>query len=267
MIKDIIKYPQTPSIQFNAPVRFFNEELYSLIQDLKDTIEANSLQALSAYEIGNQYSVIVLKQDNGSYIEMMNARIFSSNGKITTEETTPYFGDISATITRDKNIKIMYEDRDDKQCFYKASDELAVLLQQMIDYNFGANFRVRLNEQEQETFDNKLEYGNDAIINNQSCPTTFHRDKVLKLINIMLILSVIAVFSKFFVADIVALESNINSGMMAIFGTIIFYIFFAYYEGQKYTSCMSCQIGNILGTAGLYSVRLVLVWLLKLIII
>ena len=41
MIKEIVRYPSKANIEFNAPVRFFNEELHSLIDDLKDTIEAN----------------------------------------------------------------------------------------------------------------------------------------------------------------------------------------------------------------------------------
>lgn len=39
MVQEIIQYPTTPSLEFGANVRHFNDELLSLIQDLKDTIE------------------------------------------------------------------------------------------------------------------------------------------------------------------------------------------------------------------------------------
>ena len=46
MVKEIIQYPTTPSLEFGANVRHFNQELFDLIDDLKDTIEANHLNAL-----------------------------------------------------------------------------------------------------------------------------------------------------------------------------------------------------------------------------
>ena len=248
MIKEIIKYPETPSIEFNAPVRFFNEELFNLIDDLKDTIEANNLEALSAYQINNPYSVIVLKQKDGSYLELINSRILKSSEKITTLEKTTYFGDIEVSVTRDKNITVYYENRDAKPCYMDASDELAVLLQRKIDYTFGANFRQRLDNTATEELDMKLEYGADVIVNN-SCPTVFKRDKILKVINIVMGITLFAILSKFFISD--DLLNNINSGISYSFVTILvlqfIYPIYAYYEGKKYTNCMSCQLGNIIG--------------------
>ena len=64
MIKNIIKYPQPPSLEFNAPVRGVDKNIKQIIQDLKDTITHNNLIALSAYEIGSPFAIIVLKQDD-----------------------------------------------------------------------------------------------------------------------------------------------------------------------------------------------------------
>ena len=62
MIKDIVTYPTMASLEFGANVRFFNEELVSLINDIKDTMEANELTALAAFQIGSSLNVIVIKQ-------------------------------------------------------------------------------------------------------------------------------------------------------------------------------------------------------------
>ena len=263
MIKEIVKYPQTPSIEFNAPVRSFNNDLIELIQDLKDTIEANNLKALSAFQIGNPYSVIVVKQDDGTYLELINARILKSSGKITTDEQTTYFGEITASVTRDKDITVMYENRDAKQCFIDANDDFAVLLQRKIDYNFGANFRQKLDATEKEKLDMKLDYGVDAVINNENCPTVFHRDKILKVINILLGTNLLAIFIGLFISN----ENNIellSSGLNYSFGTILIliitYFFYAQYEGRKYTNCMSCQIGNIIGTALMHLIKLIVLY-------
>jgi len=268
MIKELIQYPQTPSIEFNAPVRFFNEELFTLIDDIKDTMVENNLKGLSAFQIGSPYSVIVVKDNEDNLIELINPRIFFQKEKITTLESTTYFPDISIEITRDKNIKVMYEDRIGAQKFLDASGEFAVMIQRKIDYNFGANFRIRLNDQEKEKLDMKLEYGVDAIIDN-SCPTSFMRDKVLKVINIFLLISLLAIFSKYFISDdsLIILNEYLNYGLYTIFASIIFYGFFAYWEGTKYTNCMSCQIGNIIGTAMFHFVKLSALVILKYIII
>jgi len=251
MIKDIIKYPQTPSIEFNAPVRFFNNELFELLEDLKDTIEANNLKALCAYQINNPYSAIVIKQEDGTYLELINARILKSSDKITTKEKTAYFGEIEVSVTRDKNITVMYENREAKQCYLDASDKFAVLLQRKIDYTFGANFRQRLDDTQKEQLDMKLDYGIDVVIDN-SCPTVFHRDKILKVINIILGINLFVILISFFVSDdnnIELLNSGLNYSFLIALILVVVYFFYAQYEGKKYTNCMSCQIGNIIGTS------------------
>lgn len=256
MIKDIVKYPQTPSIEFNANVRKFDDELFSLIDDVKDTLIENNLEALSAYQIRSPYSVIVLKNSDGTFTELINATIVSRSEKITSQERTAYFPDMSAKITRDKNITVMYQDRDAATHYLKASDELSILLQRKIDYNFGSNFRERLSKEDKEKFDMKLSYGVDVITDN-SCPTDFNRDKILKVINILLAVSLLGIISSFFLADetLASIYMYENYLLSSVAGLIVVYFFYAQYEGKKYTNCMSCQLGNIIGVALLHVVK------------
>jgi peptide deformylase len=267
MVKEIVTYPEVPSIEFNAPVRSFNQELFDLIQDLKDTIEANKLKGLSAFQIGSPYSVIVIKQDDGTFLELINAKVLQRKGKMKIKESTIYFPNVEVEVPRDKDIKVMYEDREANQKFLDASDELSALIQRKIDYNFGANIRHRLDKEDRDAFDSQLEFGADALDNN-FCPTTFQRDKVLKVVNASLAVALLAVLSKFFISaeSVAMISSYLNYALIAIFFLIIFYIFFGYYEGKKYTSCTSCQIGNIIGTSALYFIRLLVVTILKFVI-
>lgn len=260
MVRDIIRYPQTPSKEFNAPVRAFDENLIELLDDLKDTIEANDLEALSAYQIGSPYSVIVVKKD-GEYLELINVRILQSSGKITSEETTAYFPELSARVTRDKEIKLMYETRSGEQKFLDAKDEFAVLLQRKIDYNFGANFRFRLDDEEKEKLDMRLTYGKDVLLND-TCPQTFQRDRILKVINIFLLVIVAGLLSKLFISDdiIPTLENYLNYTFLTTLFVLVIYFFYAQYEGSKYTSCTSCQIGNIIGITALHLVKLLVLF-------
>ena len=156
MIKEIVKYPTTPSKEFGASVRSFDTELFELIQDLKDTIEANNLHALAAFQIGSPLAVIVIKQNDGEFLELINPMVIKREGTIHPVETTAYFPGLSATTTRYEKIKIMYSDRDDTQQFLEAEGDLAVTLQRKIDYLFGANLRLRLSKEEEAVFDSKL---------------------------------------------------------------------------------------------------------------
>ena len=263
MIKEIITYPTTPSLEFGGNVRFFNEELFKLITDLKDTIEANNLQGLAAFQIGSPYNVIVVKKD-GEFLELINPRIIKHEGAIEAVETTAYFPGLSAKTKRYDKITVMYEDREGKQQFLNAEGDLSVLLQRKIDYSFGSNFRLRLDNQERELFDAKLEFGTDAITNN-GCPTTFKRDIILKIFRFTFVIGIVGVITSFFLpAEIVSTLSTVEEyGMLFMLVLLIVYFFYAQYEGKQYKNCSSCQIGNIIGTTAIEGMKLLVLFLLN----
>jgi len=264
MIKDIVKYPTTPSLEFGANVRHFDTTLFALIEDLKDTMEANDLDALSAFQIGSPYSVIVIRKEDGSYLEIINPRIIKREGSVESIETTAYFPTLSAKTKRYKTIKLMYEDRDALQHFMDADGELSITIQRKIDYNFGSNFRVRLSEDERKLFDSKLEFGTDAITDN-GCPTVFKRDRILQLFKVFFITSLVGIVGSFFVSkEILTILSTIeNYLMLSMFILLIIYFFYAQYEGRQYKNCSSCQIGNIIGTSFIELIKLTVVFVLN----
>jgi len=263
MIKNIIKYPTPLSVEFSTDVRIFDEKLFSLIDNLKDTINENNLQGLAAFEIGNYFNVVVVKDENGDFLEMMNPRLISHSERITTQETTAYYGDISAEIQRYKNISIVYQDREGKSCSYKASDKFAVMIQRKIDYTFGATFILKMSAQEREKFEHKLKFGSDVGVSDY-CPRKFKRDYLVYGINFGIILLVLSIVVSFFIDDN-SLVSKIweyeTYTSLTVFGMIIFNFFYAQYEGKQYTSCSSCQLGNIAGTAVIALIKLSVVML------
>lgn len=262
MIREITKYPTTPSLEFGANVRHFNEELLTIIQDLKDTMEANDINALAAFQIASPLSVIVIKKDNGEFIELMNPRVLTRKGTVTPTETTAYFPGLSATTTRYEKIKVMYEDREGKQQFMECDGELSITLQRKLDYNFGSNFRVRLSEEERKLFDAKLEFGTDAITKND-CPTVFKRDRILQLFKILLITGFVGLFISLFVSEatIITITTVENYILILLSTLIVIYFFYAQYEGKQYKHCTSCQIGNIIGTTLILLFKLLLLFM------
>lgn len=246
MIKDIVTYPTPPSVEYSTDVRIFDESLHQLITDLKDTIEANDLDGLTAYQIGNQYNVVVVKKDD-EFIELVNPRVFNPQGKIQTTETTAYFPGLSANITRAKSISVFYQDRDGKDCSLKATDQFAVLLQRKIDFTFGSSFINKLDKNEKKLFEKKLEFGSD-IATPESCPIFSYKDTINKGTKILFLVMFIMIIVAFFVDDTSGLITyQTTIGTIAFLSTII-YIIVGYFEGKRYSSCTSCQIGNLIGT-------------------
>lgn len=260
MIKEIATYPKTPSLEFGANVRFFNEELFRLIDDIKDTMEENGIDALAAFQIGSPYNVIVIQQDD-AYLELINSRIIKREGSVEAVEKTAYFPGLSAKTKRYEKIKVMYEDREGKQHFLDADGDLSITIQRKLDYSFGSNFRIRLSDAERKIFDQKLEFGTDAITDN-GCPTLFKRDKILHTFKYMFVAGLVGVGLSFFLSDknLAILSMIENYGMLIMLLLLVVYFFYAQYEGKQYKNCSSCQIGNIIGTTAFESAKLLLLF-------
>ena len=250
MIKEIITYPTPPSVEYSTDVRVFTEEISSLIENLKDTIEENDLDALAGFQIGSMYNVIIIKQEDGTFLELINPRLFNTSGEVTTVERTAYFPGLSANVTRHEKISVVYEDRNLNQQSLKADGELSILLQRKIDYTFGSSFLNKLSEDEKKIFEAKLEFGSDIAIS-EVCPTTFKRDYIIKFINFLLVGMLLLLIGSLFFDETETLEVIWKFQLYTSFAVVIFniiYFFYAQYEGREYSACTSCQIGNIIGT-------------------
>jgi len=265
MVKDIVKYPTPLSVQYATDVRIFDEELFSLIEDLKDTMNKNNLNGLAAFQIGNYYNVIVIKNAKGEFIEMINPRLISHSNKITTEESTAYYPSHTAPIERYENISVVFQDKYGNDKSMQASGDLSILIQRKIDYTFGATFMHKMSKVEKEKFENRLEYGATAV-SADYCPTTFKRDKIIKVMNVIMALMALAFVSSLFIQDkelISRIWSYLLYGSLSVVFLDIVYFFYAQYEGKKFTSCTSCQIGNIIGTAMIVMLKLSVIMLLS----
>jgi peptide deformylase len=254
MIKNISQYPQPTSLNFAAPVRKIDDEILSIIQDLKDTIEENSLKALAAYQIGYPYTIIVVKEDNGEFLEIINPLVASMSGEQTTQESTGYFPGLSATVKRADKISIMYEDLDMNQKNLKADGEYSILLQRKIDYTFGSSFINKLDKQEKQYFENKLEFGAEAAMVG-ACPTNYKRDYITKFIDYLTIAMVLVLIASFFTfqdSPMFMYEVYIASSIVVL---NIVYFFYAQYESKQYGTCTNCQIGDLLGTMAILLTR------------
>ena len=261
MVRTVIQYPTSLSVEYATDVRVFDEKLFSLIDDLEDTIKENNLDGLAAYQIGNYFNVIVLK-DGDEFIEIINPRLIGHSGSVITEETTAYYPNRSARIERFESVSIVYQDRNGEDRTLKADGDLAILLQRKIDYTFGATFIHKMSKEEKKRFENGLSAKTDTTKNqtqNDYCPRTFFRDKILLAANILTILLALIFVISFFFDDTSMLWHFQLYGAAGVVGLDVFYFFYAQYEGKKYVSCDSCQLGNIVGTVVISLFRLLIV--------
>ncbi len=252
MIKDILIYPDK-KINIIAPdLRSFDDELKSVIKDLKDTIEANNLQALAAGQIGTPIAVIVVKQDDGSYLEIVNPRIIKKEGFVSSTESTPYFPDKEYTVKRFKKIKLIYQDPKGEQHSLSADGDFAILLQRKIDYVFGGTLTSRLDLKTRQ----KVEYDLESEGFGGACPTVFKRDYVMSMLQKVLFFIFLTIFAPLLSFERGTLDSMMTFDKYATGVAIVLliaYFYVAYGESKKYGRCSSCQMGNIVSNTLLYS--------------
>ena len=251
MIKEITQYPTQTGFNFGGSVRHFDDTLYSVITDLEDSIKAHQLDGLSAFQINSPLNIIVIK-DKGQFLAMMNPVIFTKEGEIISEESTAYYPSLTAKVKRAKNIKVMYDDKEGKQQFLTASDDLAILIQRKSDYLLGSSFITRLDSQEKQSFEHKLKTQSNINIEN-NCSLSPFSDKILSLIKYLLILGLVALLGGLFDSISVIMSLFEYYLMLGIASLIGIYFILALYEGKR---CGVCQLGNTFAVAVIKSVHL-----------
>ena len=264
MVRKIVTYPEPLSLEFNVNVRKFDDELFALLEDLKDTIKANDLEGLAAYQIGSYFNVIVVKDENGEFIELINPRIIRHNDKTEEEESTAYFPGLSAKVPRFNEISVVYQDRNSEDRTLMAKGKLARVIQRKMDYTFGGNFLSKLSKEERERFEQKLGGKMDVAVGG-ACPTTFVRDKFMFVANIITALMIVNLIASFFVSPQTK-EILWHYQLYASFGVVgfdILYFLYGLYEGHKYKQCTSCQVGNFIGTVAISFAKLTVIMLLS----
>ena len=91
-------------------VKSFNSELYSLLDDLKETVRAESGAGLDAPQIGVNKRVVVVDVEEG-FFELVNPVIVSSKGEQTGPEGCLSVKGKQGTVTRPYKVKAEYRDR------------------------------------------------------------------------------------------------------------------------------------------------------------
>lgn len=97
-----------------APVKSFNSELYTLLDDMKITVRAENGAGLAAPQIGVPIRAVVIDVPEG-YFELINPQIIAVKGEQTGPEGCLSVKGKQGTVTRPNRVKVEYRDRGGKK--------------------------------------------------------------------------------------------------------------------------------------------------------
>jgi peptide deformylase len=250
MVQKLVIYPDERVNIACTDVRSFNQTLWDVIEDIRDTMIEHDLDALAAIQIAYPYNIILIKEKDGSYSEYINPRIIGSYGEFQSEESTTYYPGITQTIPRAERIKVVYEDRHGKSQHIDIDDpEYAATFQRKADYLYGGTFLDKVDKNHRERVLEAL--ANEGLIPEvEVCPTFSRKDYFVSFTDKLLILMGLTLLAPLFSLSketISALYTFDKFLLPIIFVLMIVFFFYAQYEAKKYSQCSSCQIGNNIG--------------------
>jgi len=245
MVQELVVYPDERIMIPSTDVRIFDEKLVSVIEDMKDTMNANGLTALSAIQIAYPYNIIIIKDASGIFKEYINPRIIKAGDKHEVTEKTSYYPNTELLISRYKTIKIVYEDRSGTMQQEEIDDpNLSATMQRKIDYLFAGTFLAKVPKNISDNAIKQLSNGGYKA-KEEICPLFSKKDYFVSFANKVLFLMVI--FLVLTITKYYDMKLWISVAFASVILTMIGFFFYAQYEAKQYKQCTSCQIGNNIG--------------------
>ena len=126
-------------------VKSFNEKLWKLLDDMKETVRAENGAGLAAPQIGLAIRAVVIDVDEG-YYEMLNPVIISVKGEQTGAEGCLSVKGKQGTVTRPYKVKAEYRDRYGKKHKLTAEGFFARAVCHELDHLDGILYTDRASE-------------------------------------------------------------------------------------------------------------------------
>ncbi|WP_457597534.1 peptide deformylase [Hydrogenimonas sp.] len=247
--KELLTYPDERISIPSTDVRTFDETLWEVIEMMKEVCDEHGGEGLAAIQTGYPYNVVVVKTPEG-WLELINPRILKTEGEEMAKERTLYYPDIEIDVPRAAKIRLVYEDRYGKPCRLEAEGGLARVIQRKIDYTFGGTFLAKVGKEVRQAVEKALA-DKGLVPEIELCPTTSKRVYFLSVADKLLFFMFLTLFAKPFGASTETLSTFYTFDKIAgaaVVALMIGYFIYGRWEARKYTSCTSCQIGNMLGS-------------------
>jgi len=250
MVQKLVIFPDERVNIACTDVRSFNQTLWDVIEDIKDTMIEHDLDALAAIQIAYPYNIVLIKEGDGSYSEYINPRIIGSYGKFDSVETTAYYPGITQSVPRAQRIKVVYEDRHGTPKSVDIDDETyAATLQRKVDYLFGGTFLDKVGKAHKERVLEALK-SNGLVPQVEICPAFSKKDYFVSFTDKLLFVMGLTLIAPLFNLSKETLNTlyTVDKFLLPIiFVLMVGFFFYAQVEAKKYSQCSSCQIGNNIG--------------------
>ncbi len=108
--RKVLKYGDERLRKVAKPVTEFDDDLFELLDDMKDTMYANNGMGLAATQVGVLRRVVIMDL-GGSFFELINPEIVASSGEQEDEEgclSVPNFSDV---VKRPYKVTVKAKDR------------------------------------------------------------------------------------------------------------------------------------------------------------
>ena len=134
----------------SRPVTEFNDRLFDLLDEMKDTLYKSGGVGLAAPLVGVLRRVVVMdvSEDRNDYIELINPEITSVEGSQTGTEGCLSLPGLYGTVTRPMVVKVKAQNREGKWCLYKGEGLKARCFCHELDHLDGVLYKDKLDEGE-----------------------------------------------------------------------------------------------------------------------
>ncbi len=128
----------------------FNDRLFDLLDDMKETMYHSGGVGLAAPQVGVLKRVVVMdvSEDRNEFIELINPEITFEDGSQTGVEGCLSLPGLQGVVTRPNIVKVKAQNRDGKWCLYKGEELKARCFCHEIDHLDGVLYKDKLDEGE-----------------------------------------------------------------------------------------------------------------------
>ncbi len=129
----------------------FNDRLFALLDDMKETMYASNGVGLAGPQVGVLKRVVVMdvSETRDQCIELINPEIVEVSGEQTGSEGCLSLPGLYGIVTRPNCVKVKAQNREGKWCLYKGEELKARCFCHEIDHLDGILYKDKLDEGEQ----------------------------------------------------------------------------------------------------------------------
>ncbi len=147
--RNIVELGNETLRKISKPVVIFDEDLWTLLDDMKQTMLEKHGMGISAVQVGVLRRAIVIEYEEDKFIEIINPTILKTKGKAKASEGCLSVPGFYCDVERPKYAKIEAFDRFGKKFEFEGTDYVARCICHEIDHLNGVLF-VDLTKEGQE---------------------------------------------------------------------------------------------------------------------